>query len=189
MRDHPRAFRREALRAVLGTLAGTERFSRTAGTTNAMGILGVGQELRGGGATLVGGVSKPAVSRHRREIGRGQERSRSSCPAFRTIMGPIALRHRSHVGERSASVAKIIVDRHLRSSLGRSLGSKARGSQPAAPAHRRVGGYLSGDMGMSTPPLTCLMGPAAFGITSKAKISVGSHRVAQALGMSTTPEI
>jgi hypothetical protein len=48
---------------------------------------------------------------------------------------------------------------------------------------------LSGDSGIGTPPLTCLIGPAALGIRSKSKISVGSQSVAQALGISTTPEI
>jgi hypothetical protein len=49
--------------------------------------------------------------------------------------------------------------------------------------------YVSGDIGISTPGFTCLIGPAALGITSKSKMSVGSHRVAQAFGMSTTPEM
>src|SRR5690606_20646642 len=41
--------------------------------------------------------------------------------------------------------------------------------------------------GMSGPGVTSFSGPSALGLRSKSKISVGSHRVAQALGMSTTP--
>ena len=52
-----------------------------------------------------------------------------------------------------------------------------------------AGSYLSGDNGMSTPPLMNLVGPADDGMMSKSKISVGSHSVAQAFGMSTTPEM
>jgi hypothetical protein len=60
---------------------------------------------------------------------------------------------------------------------------------PTSPRRGEVKNYLSGDIGISTPPLMCLIGPAALGITSKSKMSVGSHRVAQAFGMSTTPEM
>ncbi|MCP1962988.1 hypothetical protein ACVIU4_000081 [Bradyrhizobium barranii subsp. barranii] len=48
---------------------------------------------------------------------------------------------------------------------------------------------MSGEIGIWISPVMCLMGPAAEGITSKSKISVGSHSVAQALGTSTTPEM
>jgi hypothetical protein len=34
-----------------------------------------------------------------------------------------------------------------------------------------------------------LTGPADVGMTSKSKISVGSHSIAQAFGISTTPDI
>src|SRR3954454_8922851 len=50
-------------------------------------------------------------------------------------------------------------------------------------------GYLSGEIGIWMSPVMCLIGPADDGITSKSKISVGSHKVAQALGTSTTPEM
>src|SRR6266581_4622589 len=49
--------------------------------------------------------------------------------------------------------------------------------------------HLSGEIGIWMSPLMCLIGPAEDGMTSKSKISVGSHSVAQALGTSTTPEI
>src|SRR5690606_19324064 len=49
--------------------------------------------------------------------------------------------------------------------------------------------YLSGESGTSIPPVTFFVGPSAEGFTSKSKISVGNQRVAQALGISTTPLI
>src|SRR6202012_4660201 len=49
--------------------------------------------------------------------------------------------------------------------------------------------HLSGEIGIWISPLMCLIGPADDGITSKSNISVGSHKVAQALGTSTTPEM
>ena len=66
-----------------------------------------------------------------------------------------------------------------------------RGGKDAAVPHpsRREKNYLSGEIGIWISPLMCLIGPAADGITSKSKISVGSQSVAQALGTSTTPEM
>ena len=55
--------------------------------------------------------------------------------------------------------------------------------------HPVAGSYLSCESGIWMSPLMCLIGPADDGMTSKSKISVGSHNVAQALGTSTTPEI
>ena len=46
-----------------------------------------------------------------------------------------------------------------------------------------------GEIGIFTEPSRNLVGPAAPGLMSKSKISVGIQSVAQALGMSTTPEI
>jgi hypothetical protein len=63
------------------------------------------------------------------------------------------------------------------------------GPAPGVVPRSRACSYLSGDVGMSMPPLMCLVGPAALGMMSKSKMSVGSHSVAQALGISTTPEI
>jgi len=40
---------------------------------------------------------------------------------------------------------------------------------------------------MSMLPSSILIGPAAVGLMSNSKISVGSHTVAHAFGMSTTP--
>jgi len=194
MRDHPGSARGEAFRTVLATLGGAQRFSRAAAASRAM-RLHVGETLRRGCAALVGRVRQSALARHRCAIGRGQERARRLLPASRTFVGQIAFRHRPHPRERPAGGTEIVVDWHglflgLPLDRSRSCRRKARGAarhRPPPVAGRRH--YLSGDIGMGTPPLTCLMGPAALGITSKSKISVGSQRVAQALGISTTPEI
>jgi hypothetical protein len=62
-------------------------------------------------------------------------------------------------------------------------------AQKPASHPRRARHHLSGDIGISTALMICLVGPAALGMTSKSKMSVGSHKVAQAFGMSTTPEM
>ena len=53
----------------------------------------------------------------------------------------------------------------------------------------RAGITCPGEIGIWMSPVMCLIGPADDGMMSKSKISVGSHSVAQALGMSTTPEM
>ena len=56
----------------------------------------------------------------------------------------------------------------------------------------RFGGaitYKSGDKGIGTSVVTDFTGPAADGLMSKSKICVGSHKVAHAFGISTTPLI
>jgi hypothetical protein len=187
MREHPGSAGREAFRAGPATLCGAQRFPRAAATSGAMGILRAGQPLRLGCAALVDRMSQPAFRRHPGKIRRGQKCPRSLLPAFRAGIRQIAIRHRPRVGERSASGTEIVVNGHWASPFrSSSCRRKARGDKPP-PAGLRA--HLSGDMGMSTPLLICLIGPAALGITSNAKMSVGSHKVAQALGMSTTPEI
>jgi hypothetical protein len=57
------------------------------------------------------------------------------------------------------------------------------------PASFAQGDYLSGEIGIVTSPVMNFVGPAADGMMSKSKISVGSHSVAQAFGISTTPEM
>lgn len=54
---------------------------------------------------------------------------------------------------------------------------------------RKPASYLSYEIGISMLPSRYFTGPAALGLMSKSKICVGSHRVAQALGTSTTPLI
>ena len=85
------------------------------------------------------------------------------------------------------SLAQIVIDRHHGSYRIHVEVRRRLTSRP-----RKIAGaddHLSGDNGISTPPFTCLIGPAALGMMSKSKISVGSQSVAQALGISTTPEM
>lgn len=49
--------------------------------------------------------------------------------------------------------------------------------------------FKSYEIGMSILPSRNFVGPAAVGLMSKSKICVGSHKVAQAFGTSTTPLI
>src|SRR5690242_2965389 len=102
-------------------------------------------------------------------------------------MRQVAFRHRPDLGEGAAIVAEIFVDGHI-VSLRLVISEVGAGGQ-ARPSRTRRRSYLSGESGIWMSPLMCLMGPAADGMTSKSKISVGSHSVAQALGTSTTPEI
>ncbi len=202
MRNHPGPAGRKAPGATAAPAASlaffiAKRFSRTTTTPATMSSFRSGQHLRRRCAALVGRVSEPALGRHRRKIRRGQKRSRRILPTCRTFMWQIGISHRPCVGERSTASAHIIIHGHrLSSSTWAIAGSVAGrlGRQPAPPrrraGHRLSGGhYLSGDMGISMPPVRCLVGPAALGITSNAKMSVGSHSVAQALGISTTPDM
>jgi hypothetical protein len=62
-------------------------------------------------------------------------------------------------------------------------------SSQALLAMTNVDDYLSCDSGIWISPLMNFVGPADEGMMSKSKISVGSHNVAQAFGISTTPEM
>ena len=106
--------------------------------------------------------------------------------------GNVAFRHRPHVRERAAIVAEIFVDGHFVSSRDRLqiFATADAGRQIRTVPHPFAQGvYLSWEIGIWMSPLMCLIGPADDGMMSKSKISVGSHSVAQALGMSTTPLI
>ena len=158
---------------------------------------------------LVAKLTEPAATQHCARWSRAracarptspQNTARSETPVGRRSHIPDIRRqtgngHRPHVGKRPAPVAEIVIDWHQFSSSTIAPASwRSRAAKPRAArrgiTHRSSGGHhLSGDMGMSTPPLTCLTGPSAPGITSNAKMSVGSQSVAQALGMSTTPEM
>jgi hypothetical protein len=168
-----------------------------------MGIAHRGQRARLVRTALIGGVRNPRLCRHGRAMRRSENDARRARLALRTIERQLVFRHRSHLREGPAIPAKIFVDRHdvLLHDLTRwPAKMTCKDDLPirflhAAALHSRcrrvsrVPAYLSGDVGISTPPLMCLMGPDAFGITSKSKMSVGSHSVAQAFGISTTPEI
>jgi hypothetical protein len=194
MGDHPGATLGKAFGA--GALwPGAVRRGRTKprsarAATASLAVPRAGQRLWRRCTSLVGLVRKPPVRGHCRKVGRGQKRTRRLLPALRTFVGQFTFRHWPHIGEGAAADTEIIVDRHR---FPRRLFPLSQRTSPAA--RRRAGRcrprrlYLSGDIGMSIPPLMCLIGPSAPGITSNAKMSVGSHNVAQALGMSTTPEM
>lgn len=173
MRNHPGPARREALGAAAVPAASraffiAKRFSRTTAAPATVSSFQSGQHLRRRCAALVGRVREPALGRHRGKIWRGQKHPRRILPTSRTFARQTGIGHRPHVGKRPAPIAEIVIDWHRFSS------STVTGGPVTGRGHRRSGGsHLSGDMGMSMPPLTCLVGPSAPGITSKAKISVG----------------
>jgi len=136
------------------------------------------------GAALVRSKSMAAFRRHIGEM-RNRERPGRIRTAFRAFIRRFIFRHGAHCRKRAADVAEIIVnwhDCHPGFVDGGTHGAAWRRPVPAKD-------YLSGDIGISTPPLICFIGPSAFGMMSNSKISVGSHSVAQALGISTTPEM
>lgn len=108
-------------------------------------------------------ASQPARGAAKAAQGRrGQQDSRRALAAVRAGLGLGTPGHRAQRLERAATRAVIFVGRHRRA-------------------------QTSGDSGMSTPFVTDAVGPFADGLMSKSKIAVGSHSVAQAFGMSTTP--
>ena len=115
---------------------------------------------RRGGAALVRCMRVSREPVHAGKSRRGQDRSRRRVTTQRAGRGLSVGRHRPGRGERAASLAKVVVDRHR---------------------------YRSGASGIVTPPLMPPDGPSMPGLMSNSKISVGSHNVAQELGMSTTP--
>src|SRR4029077_6862996 len=126
-----------------------------------------------------------AVGRHGGEERCGQVGARRLAATVGTIGRQLAFGHRPHHGEWAAAAALIVVDGHwYLSGKNRTRAGTAR-RRTVRPRAATPPRYLSGDSGMGTPPFTCLIGPAALGITSKSKMSVGSHSVAQAFGIST----
>src|SRR5437764_6328764 len=130
-------------------------------------------------------MGRAPLGRYRGEVRCGQQDPRGFKTAVRAFARHIVLGHRPRLGKGAALGTQIVVDGHQ--SLPVSF-IDVWGRGPAVPQSRRRS-YLSGDIGISTPGMTCLVGPAALGMTSKSKISVGSHSVAQAFGISTTPEM
>ena len=98
------------------------------------------------------------------------EYARGLLPALRAGDREVALPHGTQGVEAPAGCAGVVISRHDAGLLG-SVGLY----------------YRSSDNGISLPGVTSLVGPAAFGLMSKSKIWVGSHNVAQAFGISTTP--
>jgi hypothetical protein len=144
MREHPGSAGREAFRAGLAALCGAQRFSLTAATSGAMGILLVGQPLRLGCAALIDRMRQAAFRRHPSKIRRGQKCPRSLLPAFRAVIRQIAIRHRPRVGERSAPGTEIVVNGHwlplpIKLSPAKKRGAASRPRRSAGSLVRRHG--------------------------------------------------
>jgi hypothetical protein len=111
--DHPGARGRKTFRPAPGLShepRGLGGATTAAGTVRTL----VSIERHGRvGAALVGGTRFPLVCRHAKEVGRPQNCARGRIGAFRAIARLVAFRHRSHIRERTAIVAKIIVNRDL----------------------------------------------------------------------------
>lgn len=96
---------------------------------------------------------------HHRAMGCCQDHTRRACAACRTVRGQVALCHRPHGGEGAAFAAEIFVNRHGQSSIEglripRPVPSLPAGSRRRSHSHLT---HLSGDIGMSTPPLMCVV--------------------------------
>jgi hypothetical protein len=213
MTDHPRPCRRKTLGAALGFFHRPRRFGRAAGAARRVCGLVFGKRLRRMRAALVDGMRLARLGRHAGKMRRGQNHARRRRLAARTIQRQVAFGHWPQVGEGTAGVAKIFIDWHLfpARSISSHVLRRMRGGETVPSRIHRAGRAalcleqdpfetlepsfsdhahsLSGESGIWMSPLICLIGPADDGMTSKSKISVGSHSVAQALGTSTTPEM
>jgi hypothetical protein len=188
MRDHPWPAGGKAFGAVLSLAGHARGFPRTARASGAVRRLERRQRARLAGASLVGRMGEPRRGGNRRAMRRCQNDAWCKRAARRTVRGTIALGHRPDGGEGPAPCAEIFINWHC---LILVRTSRTAAHDAAVPDALRclTSAHKSGDIGMSIALVMCLVGPAAFGITSKAKISVGSHSVAQALGISTTPDM
>lgn len=101
---------------------------------------------------------------------------------LRAGAGQVAVGQAAQRVELAAVLAGVVIGGHQ--SL---LHKKIKAGRHSGP--RKAASYLSYEIGMSMLPSRYLTGPEAFGLMSNSKICVGSHRVAQALGTSTTPLI
>lgn len=192
MADHPWSCRRKALRT-RACLCHQPRWltTRTAAATGSMGGLVFAQCPRCVGTALIDRMRLCCRCRHARESRCGQNDPWCGDRALRTILRHVVFRHRPHVSKWSAIITKIFVNRHSSSPSDCPFVIATLTRRWQDTHHLRIGSrnYLSGDSGISIPPLMCLIGPTDDGMMSKSKISVGSHSVAQAFGTSTTPEM
>ncbi len=157
--DHPRPLRWERLAAI-----GQRQRIRVALRRTAAAARFVSKRrgsLRFMSTAFVHCVCLAFCAWHCRERCSSQHDARRRCAAIGARLRRTGFAHRTHGFERTVASTFIFIRWH--------------------------DDHLSCDSGRSTPPLMCLIGPEAFGITSKAKISLGNHSVAHALGISTTP--
>ena len=171
MADHPWSGRGKALGPASCPCNQTRRFSRTAAAAWPMRRLILIERPGRMRALLIDCVGLACVSRHTGEMRGGENHPRRRHSTMRTIVRRAAFRHRPHLNERAANVAKIFIDGHrlVPWQFFRRRFEKVGKGDETRPAHAR----LSGDSGMSTPPVMNFVGPAAFGMMSKSKISVG----------------
>ena len=178
--NHPRALAGKPLGSVGASHGGLGFFRTAAAASRRMpGRLIFRARARRMRRALVGGMGRAGMRGHRRQRRRRQDGAPRDALARRAAATGIPLVDRAQHGKAAAMVTEIVVDRHARTSWEGGCGSR-HAREP--PRFRQ-----SSDRGRSTPPAMCRIGPAAVGLMSNSKISVGSQSVAQAFGMSTTP--
>jgi hypothetical protein len=171
MADHPWASGRKALRPALGLGDQARPLARTASASRPMRGLVLIQRLGRMRAAFIDRVSFARMGRHAGEVRRRQDDPRRRDRTMRTIVRLLEFRHRPKFGERAAVVAEVFIDRHRSNPLAPSsrLENENRGEKAPPPASP----HRSAESGMSTPPVMHFVGPAALGMMSKSKISVG----------------
>lgn len=179
MRDHPRAFGWKALGAVcvMQCFAGLFGSSATATAPRT-----VGAAFRAVCGTLICFVGVAHTARHGRKTWHSDHDPARLDAAFRARTRVHETVHRPHFFKDAALIALIFIDWHNVSLTF--AGESAPGWSGSSGSV-----YRSGASGTSMEPSRYLVGPSALGIISHSKISFGSHSVAQAFGISTTPEI
>ena len=177
MRNHPRTLGREALGAVWAVEGRAGDPTLAAAATGAPGT--VGRFTGAVGAAFINAMGGPGGAVQGSEARKTNRNARRSRAAGRTRFGFLIGVQRSLGVKRPTTVTAVLVERHF------SIRSRARAAGRSPPSV----GHRSGARGTSMEPSRCLTGPSAFGIRSHSNMSVGSQSVAQAFGMSTTPEI
>lgn len=167
--QHPRTLRRFD-----GRRLGRTMIARTAMTALAGALLRHYRFMRAFLIAFMRGAG--GFGDHRQVRRRNDSRRRAS--TFGTIRRPGRIGHLGEIRERAAVIADIFVQRHC-SKLLYVCDSTAAPAGAALPRQAT--------RARSTPPPTWAIGPDAFGFMSNSKISVGSHSVAHALGISTIP--
>lgn len=176
MRNHPWTFGREGFRSVSmvqgfrGFLAGRSAAGTPwsmAGTTRAIG------------AAFICFMRLTGPARHYRNAWGCHQYAWRGRVAVRASAGGGKMCECGKCCEGTAVFALVVIEGHgnLRTNGGR------------RPRSRPPDSHRSCAIGISTDPSRYFVGPSAFGIISHSKMSLGSQSVAQALGISTTPEI
>jgi hypothetical protein len=184
MADHPGTGRREALCGGISSRRSWFGALQTGAASAPRTVLR--GKLRLVSGSLVHRHALACTCVTARDGRRSQKGTRRRGSAVRAEKRVGAFRHWAQSRERAASIAFVVVERHLASL---SDGAHPIGLLEPIGCHLHRNFYTSSESGTSIEPSKNFCGPAALGLMSKSKISVGSHNVAQAFGMSTTPEI